>query len=248
MSKPVIVSLEGNIGSGKSTLLENMRKTFSEQKNWVFLQEPVDIWAEIKDSVGETMLSKFYKNPSKYAFAFQIMAYATRLHMLKKLIKENPECTLVICERSLEADKNIFAKMLHDDGTMEDVMYQIYEKFFAEYEEMFTLSSVIYIRADPEMCHSRITKRSREGESNIPLEYLKRCDEYHEAWLGSNDKINVFKINANLTATFEDGNPDDPGNQWIAAIQSELLLRGNPSVFRIQQSWIPAPCPLPFFG
>jgi deoxyadenosine/deoxycytidine kinase len=114
--------------------------------------------------------------------------------------------------------------MLHDDGTMEDVMYQIYERFFAEYEEMFTLSSVVYIRADPEVCHSRITKRSREGESNIPLEYLKRCDEYHEAWLGSNDKINVFKIDANLTATFEDGNPDDPGNKWISAIQSEFLL------------------------
>ena len=226
MSKPVVVSLEGNIGSGKSTLLENMRKAFREQKTWLFLQEPVDIWAGIKDTVGETMLSKFYKNPSKYAFAFQIMAYATRLHMLKKLIKENPECTLVICERSLEADKNIFAKMLHDDGTMEDVMYQIYEKFFAEYEEMFTLNSVIYIRADPEVCYERITKRSREGESNIPLEYLKRCDEYHEVWLGSNDKINVFKIDTNQTATFDEGNPDDPGNQWIAAIQSELLLRG----------------------
>lgn len=207
MSKPVIVSLEGNIGSGKSTLLENMRKAFREQKTWLFLQEPVDIWAGIKDTVGETMLSKFYKNPSKYAFAFQIMAYATRLHMLKKLIKENPECTLVICERSLEADKNIFAKMLHDDGTMEDVMYQIYEKFFAEYEEMFTLNSVIYIRADPEVCYERITKRSREGESNIPLEYLKRCDEYHEVWLGSNNKINVFKIDTNRSATFDEEIP-----------------------------------------
>lgn len=224
MSKPVIVSLEGNIGSGKSTLLEKLRQNFTNEKTWVFLQEPVDIWAEIKDSVGETMLSKFYKDPSKYAFAFQIMAYTTRLHMLKKLIKENPECTLVICERSLEADKHIFAKMLHDDGTIEDVMYQIYERFFAEYEEMFSLNSVIYIRADPEICHERIMKRSRTGESNIPLEYLKRCDDYHEEWLRENKNIKVFKIDTAANATFDHADPEDPGNKWIDLIKNILMF------------------------
>lgn len=222
MFRPVIVSLEGNIGSGKSTLLEHMRKRFSDSKTWVFLQEPVDIWAEIKDAAGETMLSKFYGNPSKYAFAFQIMAYATRLHMLKKLIQDNPECTLVICERSLEADKHIFAKMLHDDGTMEDVMYQIYERFFAEYEDMFTLSSVIYIRAEPEVCHERIARRSRTGESNIPLEYLKRCDDYHETWLQNNGKFRVLKIDTTENATFDLADLEDPGNKWIESIRVEL--------------------------
>ena len=222
MSRPVIVSLEGNIGSGKSTLLEHMRKRFSDSKTWVFLQEPVDIWAEIKDAAGETMLSKFYGNPSKYAFAFQIMAYATRLHMLKKLIQDNPDCTLVICERSLEADKHIFAKMLHDDGTMEDVMYQIYERFFAEYEDMFTLSSVIYIRAEPEVCHERIARRCRTGESNIPLEYLKRCDDYHETWLQNNGKIRVLNIDTTENATFDLADLEDPGNKWIESIRGEL--------------------------
>jgi deoxyadenosine/deoxycytidine kinase len=199
-----------------------MRKRFSDSKTWVFLQEPVDIWAEIKDAAGETMLSKFYGNPSKYAFAFQIMAYATRLHMLKKLIQDNPECTLVICERSLEADKHIFAKMLHDDGTMEDVMYQIYERFFAEYEDMFTLSSVIYIRAEPEVCHERIARRSRTGESNIPLEYLKRCDDYHETWLQNNGKFRVLKIDTTENATFDLADLEDPGNKWIESIRVEL--------------------------
>jgi len=229
MFRPVIVSLEGNIGSGKSTLLEHMRKRFSDSKTWVFLQEPVDIWAEIKDAAGETMLSKFYGNPSKYAFAFQIMAYATRLHMLKKLIQDNPDCTLVICERSLEADKHIFAKMLHDDGTMEDVMYQIYERFFAEYEDMFTLSSVIYIRAEPEVCHERIARRSRTGESNIPLEYLKRCDDYHETWLQNNGKIRVLKIDTTENATFDLADLEDPGNKWIESIRGELYSQKVPS-------------------
>jgi deoxyadenosine/deoxycytidine kinase len=206
-----------------------MRKRFSDSKTWVFLQEPVDIWAEIKDAAGETMLSKFYGNPSKYAFAFQIMAYATRLHMLKKLIQDNPDCTLVICERSLEADKHIFAKMLHDDGTMEDVMYQIYERFFAEYEDMFTLSSVIYIRAEPEVCHERIARRSRTGESNIPLEYLKRCDDYHETWLQNNGKIRVLKIDTTENATFDLADLEDPGNKWIESIRGELYSQKVPS-------------------
>ena len=130
MSKPIIVSLEGNIGAGKSTLLEKLQLRYANDKTIVFLKEPVDLWAQIKDKSGETMLSKFYSNPSKYSFAFQIMAYTTRLHILRQLIRENPDCKIIVCERSLDADKHIFAKMLHADGKMEDIMYKVYETYF----------------------------------------------------------------------------------------------------------------------
>ncbi len=212
-----IISVEGNIGSGKSTLLAQMQTRFSGNKEWLFLQEPVHLWNEIKDAAGETILSKFYADPAKYAFAFQIMAYTTRLHLLRNLIKENPQCKLIICERSLEADKHIFAKMLHDDGSIEDVNYQIYSQFFSEYTEAFSLNAVIYVNADAEVCHKRVQKRSRTGESNISLDYLQKCREYHEVWLNTETKP-ILNINANIDVNYV----DDQGTKWLDDVEAFL--------------------------
>ena len=228
-SVPILVSLEGNIGAGKSTLLEALAQRLGEQvssvgsTNWIFLREPVHIWDEIRDSEGTTILSKFYANPAKYAFAFQIMAYTTRLHELRRLLRENPQCRGVICERSLEADKHIFAKMLHSDGLIEDVMYNIYERFFNEYEDMYKVSGIIYVDADPEVCHQRIIKRSRDGETNITLEYLTKCRDYHSAWLvdkptNSSSHNTMLHLNTNQVATFDLDDPNDVGHLWLNQI------------------------------
>lgn len=229
---PVLISLEGNIGAGKSTLLEKLadklvREEANTPKKWVFLREPVHIWETIRDENGETMLSKFYANPAKYSFAFQIMAYTTRLHELRRLMREHPDCYGIICERSLEADKHIFAKMLHADGTMENVMYQIYDRYFAEYESEFRLSGIIYVDADPTVCFERIRQRSREGESSIPLAYLETCRDYHETWLmegmgnnvqGLNKTPKLLHLHTNSPATFNPAEPDDVGHAWLQCI------------------------------
>ena len=196
MGRPIIISLEGNIGAGKSTFLDNLESHLGKQSGWVFLREPVHIWDQIRDQNGETILSKFYANPDKYAFSFQIMAYTTRLHELKRVLKENPGCIGVICERSLDADKHIFAKMLHADGLIDDVMYDIYERYFSEYEGDLTLNGMIYVEAEPEVCFQRVAKRSRDGESNIALDYLQKCHEYHCKWI-QNTETQVLTLNVN---------------------------------------------------
>jgi len=178
MPLTTIISIEGNIGSGKSTLLEKLRLRL-ENVNVLFLQEPVDIWETIRDSSGQTMLQKFYADQTKYAFSFQIMAYISRLSLLKKAIRENPGA-IIITERSLHTDKMVFAKMLFDSGLIEDVNYQIYLKWFDEFTVECPLNKIIYVKADPEVCFNRIKKRSRQGESNIPLKYLQDCHTYHE--------------------------------------------------------------------
>lgn len=77
----------------------------------------------------------------------------------------------------------VFAKMLHDQGHIEDVNFQIYMKWFDNFIEECQLSRVVYVKTDPELCHERITKRSRVGESCIPLSYLQDCHSYHERML-----------------------------------------------------------------
>lgn len=95
-----IISIEGNIGSGKSTLLANLKKELEGRDNIVFLREPVDDWEAIRDKDGKTMLMKFYADQEKYSFAFQMMAYISRLSLIKETIRENPSA-IIISERSL---------------------------------------------------------------------------------------------------------------------------------------------------
>ena len=127
-----IYSCEGNIGAGKTTLishLEQMCKVI-ENKKIILLREPVDIWEQVCDEEGKNILKHFYLEPEKYAFAFQILAFTTRLSILKNTIKENPHCDIIICERSIYADGNIFAKMLHDDKQIDTIHYEIYKKMY----------------------------------------------------------------------------------------------------------------------
>lgn len=226
MSRQIqIVSIEGNIGSGKSTLLANLKKHFNEKTNIVFLKEPVDEWSNIKDENGTTILEKFYEDQEKYSFSFQMMAYISRLKLLRDTIKnietEHNKLTnyVIITERSLYTDKMVFAKMLYDSGKIEHVNYQIYLNWFDTFAEDFPVHKIIYVRADPETCHKRIATRHREGENNIPISYLSSCSEYHENML---DKSNVECVCKEQLVL--DGNNDIYENQhildeWISTIQ-----------------------------
>jgi len=212
-----IYAVEGNIGAGKTTILENLERRFAGSKTVLFLREPVELWDTFRDENGEAILTKFYKDPKTYAFAFQVMAYSTRLSMLRELIRANPQCEVIICERSLEADRHIFAKMLHDDKMIDDIQFQIYETFFKNSADDYVMDGIVYINARAATCFERVTKRARVGESAIELAYLTRCGEYHDAWLPSSTTtsgIPVLTIDANANVTY-DGSADSLGETWI---------------------------------
>ena len=222
--RPTIISIEGNIGAGKTTILEQLEKYVNSKNGFnnkiMFLKEPVDIWEAIKDDeTGENILQKFYSDPDKYAFSFQVMAYATRLRLIRKAVRENPECDIIICERSLEADKQIFAQMLSDDGVIGNVEYKIYKQFCTEFSDEFGLSGVIYIDADAEVCSNRINKRRREGEDAIPLEYLQKCKNYHDQWLIYRPiEFKLLRIDTNQDVEYNLTDTKDFGTQWLFLI------------------------------
>jgi len=209
-----VYSIEGNIGSGKSTLVEILKQKFPRI---IFLLEPVDVWNTIKDEKGETILSKFYADQDKYSFPFQMMAYISRISQLRKAIKENPD-SIIITERSVHTDKNIFAKMLYDDKKIEQVNYNIYLKWFDEFAEGIPSNGIIYVRTSPEKAFERVIKRNRKGE-NIPLEYLKNCHKYHEEWLS--DKDNKLVLDGNTDFDFNVSEYND----WIETIKKYITRK-----------------------
>lgn len=232
-----IVSIEGNIGSGKSTLLETLKTIFKENSNVLFLREPVDEWEKIKDKDGNTMLQKFYANQQEYSFAFQMMAYISRLTILRETVRDimkrveirkesdnidKKDKYIIITERSLYTDKFVFAKMLYDQGKIEDVMYQIYLNWFDEFAKDFPVNDVIYVNTDPTKCYERIHKRARIGEEVIPLAYLTACHDYHNAFLDETTGIKATQLvlNGNLDIFQNSQVIDD----WITSIKNFLEI------------------------
>jgi len=214
-----IISLEGNIGSGKSTLLKFLEEALAENKQIVFLKEPVDEWENITDNEGTTMLQKFYVDQEKYSFPFQMMAYISRLALMKKTMEENEDC-IIITERSLFTDKYVFAKMLYESGKIEDVCYKIYKQWFDTFAKDYPIEKMIYIKTTPEICHERIGKRSRTGEEQIALDYLKKCDEYHEDMM---DKIGVHQLELNGNVDIYE-NDYKKLNEWLKTIVNFICI------------------------
>lgn len=180
-----IYSIEGNIGSGKSTFLNYMKQYYNKQHHIVFIQEPVEEWKTITDEYGHNIIEQFYKYPDEYAFSFQIMTLATRIHNIRNTIEENPKASIFITERCLHTDYNVFCKMLYEQHKINHIKFNIYKKLFYQFIELLPIYGYIYIYTEPEQAKERIIKRHRSGEENITLEYLKQCHEKHQSWLNT---------------------------------------------------------------
>jgi deoxycitidine kinase/deoxyguanosine kinase len=192
-----IVVIQGNIGSGKSTFVENLKSRYGANPDVCFLQEPVSEWLKIQDENGVNILEKYYSDQMKYSFMFQMMAYISRLSILKKAV-DSGQYKYIVTERCLNTDRRVFCKMLYDDGFIEKIGYEIYNKWFDE----FNINSVeyvhFYIRTIPSVSKFRVDKRARKEET-IPLEYLVKCHEYHDAWLLNNNDVIVLDGNQDIT-------------------------------------------------
>ena len=193
---PFVYSIEGNIGTGKSTFLEKLKEHYAGDDSVYFLAEPTQVWDTIKDKNGITILEKYYENQQRYAFSFQMMAFISRLTGLKDALK-NDNYAIIIMERSLFTDCNVFAKMLYDDKKIEDIEYTIYKKWYNNFMKELPPISFIYLRTDPIISLKRVKERNREGET-IPLDYLENCHKYHDHWLLGDNAAPLLKIDANV--------------------------------------------------
>lgn len=218
-SKPIIISIDGNIGSGKSTLFENLKKYYDSSTHIGFVEEPVNEWKAIVDADNVPILTNLYKNTKRFSFRFQMMAYISRLSLLKKTIKEN-NYSIIFTERSVYTDKEIFAQMLYDDGFIEHDEFLIYNQWFEHFLEDVDVNGVIYVRADPSICSKRVIKRAREGEI-IQNSYLENVHNYHEKWLKKENSFKLLSLEANIEIN-QSYNPNEPNDEnlkvWLQKI------------------------------
>jgi deoxyadenosine/deoxycytidine kinase len=99
-----IISVEGNIGAGKTTLLGVLCVET--------IKEPVEEW---ENTAGSNILQRYYEDPKRWAFTFQLNALHSRCKLWEDNLRNN-EKKLFFSERSPHADRNIFGEIMNREG------------------------------------------------------------------------------------------------------------------------------------
>ena len=185
--------LEGNIGAGKTTLLNRLKAIYPDVE---VVPEPVCKWVECMDSSGQSIFQKFYEDPERFAFAFQMYVTLTRLRNTEEK-SESPvpvKNALSLFERSVYSDKHVFMQTLTDSGVVSEIESNIYNAWFDRVTPPpESVSGIIYLKVDPEECHKRIAQRNRDCEGAITPSYLQQLHASHERWLSNAPNVLVIK-------------------------------------------------------
>ena len=189
-TKPFIIFVEGNIATGKSTFLSLISKHL---KNVQAIHEPVDKWTQLKDSDSVNILDYFYKDMEKYTYSFQSFAFLSRVMLLDDIDKSK---NIVFIERSIFSDREIFAKNCVKNGTMQEIEWNLYTKWFDWMLKRLDLSEGenylhLYLKCPSDECFRRLKERNREEEQNVNLKYIQEIHDRHEEWLNKKQCIIV---------------------------------------------------------
>jgi len=208
---PVRISIEGNIATGKSTFIKVLEDAAANE-DWEITPEPVSTWTQI-DGQGKNprkeMLSQFYNDPLRWAYTMESFTFITRLHIEKQRRKNPVSVSCSINERSVYSSKYIFARNCFETGLMSETEWAIYQDwstYLLDSLGELQLDGFIYLRADPETCAKRMSKRGRPEEQGVTVDYLKQLHEKHERWLHHKefhgedimDGIPVLEIDCNM--------------------------------------------------
>lgn len=162
------IAIAGNIGSGKTTLTNMLVKRYK----WTPRFEPVDVNPYLED---------FYADMNRWSFNLQIYFLNKRFRDVVEISKSKET---IIQDRTIFEDARIFAPNLHAQGYMSD-------RDFANYSELFDLMMslvglpdlLIYIRSTIPNLIAQISKRGREFEQSIRIDYLTGLNERYEEWI-----------------------------------------------------------------
>ena len=182
--------ISGNIGVGKTTLSEKISKNF----NWELQLE------EVKDN---PYLDDFYKSMKDWSFHLQIFFLNSRFNQIQKISESN---NVVIQDRSIYEDYEVFTKTLYDSGVLMEREFNNYKRLYNTILKYINEPDLlIYLRnLNIDKIISNIDKRSRKFEKSIDKEYLKKLNIYYENWIKKHPKEKILTIDLSEDDFIED--------------------------------------------
>ena len=189
MAEDNFIGISGLIGAGKTTLAKALGKLL----NLPVYYEPI---------IENEYLEDFYKDMKRYSFSFQIYLLNCRFRQHQQVLWSG---TGGIQDRTLYED-SIFAKVLYEDGNMEEREYKTYLNLFKSMSNFMKKNTlIIHLDCKPEESLERIKKRARGCETGITVEYLRKLYNGYEEFIKEISKvIPVIRVNYSKFKTAEE--------------------------------------------
>jgi deoxyadenosine/deoxycytidine kinase len=166
------IAIAGNIGVGKSTLVEFLSRTYG-------------IAPYYEPSEDNPYLPDFYRDMRRWSFHSQLYFLSNKFRIHQELDRMPG---LVVLDRTIFEDAEIFATALHDMKRMDDRDWNTYWAFYQSILNAIRPPDLmIYLRCSMLTLRRRIRLRGRAMEQDVPLSYLKRLDGLYEKWVASYD-------------------------------------------------------------
>ena len=189
MSEDNFIGISGLIGAGKTTLARALGKVL----NLPVYYEPI---------IENEYLDDFYRDMKRYSFSFQIYLLNCRFRQHQQVLWNG---TGGIQDRTLYED-SIFAKVLYEDGNMEEREYKTYLNLFKSMSNFMKKNTlIIHLDCKPEESLERIKRRARGCETGITLDYLTKLYNGYEEFIKQISKvIPVLRVNYSKFKTAEE--------------------------------------------
>ncbi|WP_421622876.1 deoxynucleoside kinase [Borrelia sp. MN22-0132] len=200
-----MIVIEGLIGAGKTTLGYVLSKEFN-----------IPFYSELNSEFTLSMLDKFYKDKSRWAFLVQINFLNERFKLIKSIFKTKGG----ILDRSIYGDR-VFASLLNDSGYISNDEYKIYLDLLDNMlEHSQKPALMIYLDCSVDEAERRIKNRNRSFETGIPREYLEGLNEKYLSWYNSYDLSPKLSFDYNNINIFDDKHK----SKLIAFIKDKLVI------------------------
>lgn len=173
------IGIAGNMGVGKSTLVDFLSRTY-------------DIHPFYEPDEDNPYLADFYQDMNRWSFHSQLYFLSNKFRLHQEL---DQAAGVVVLDRTIFEDAEIFATALHDMRRMDDRDWQTYRKFYESILDAIKPPDLmIYLRCSMRTLRKRIKLRGREMEQDVPLSYLKRLDGLYEKWIASYTMSDVLVL------------------------------------------------------
>lgn len=176
----IYIAIAGNIGAGKSTLVDFLCSTYGVRP---FFEPGVDADKDGKnDPAGNDnpYLADFYADMKAWSFHSQVYFLTHKFRVHQELDKTPG---IVVQDRSIYEDAEVFATALHKSGKMADRDWKTYSELYETIcNAIEPPDLMVYLKCSLKTTKQRIKLRGRAMEQNIPTSYLKLLQEAYDAW------------------------------------------------------------------
>ncbi len=171
------ITIEGNIGAGKTSLAKLLAERFQFK---LVLEQFAD----------NPFISKFYENPEKFAFPFELFFVAERFKQLSEMTTQTD-----FFYNGVITDYLFIKSLLFSKVNLTEDEYTLYLRIFdIIYKSLPAPELIIYLHSPVERLQQNIQLRGRSYEQKIPDEYLENIQNQYFGYFKQKQDLRILLL------------------------------------------------------